>query len=106
MNTRTGLRVVGLAGLLAVGGAMSAGAAPISGAGSLGRFTGEVTYTATSDTKATLSVKLTNTSPQANGGYLTGFVPVPGVPPGKVPVNVTLSLPPSPKPRKRTSRAA
>lgn len=74
MNTRTGLRIVGLAGLLAVGGAMSAGAAPISGTGSLGRFTGDVTYSAASDTQATLTVKLTNTSPQANGGYLTAFV--------------------------------
>lgn len=74
MNTTHGLRVATLAGLLIAGGAMSAGAAPISGAGDLGRFAGEVTYSATSNTRATLTVKLTNTSPTANGGYITGFV--------------------------------
>ena len=74
MHTTHGLRVATLAGLLAAGGAMSAGATSISGAGDLGRFTGDVAYSATSDTQATLTIKLTNTSLTANGGYITSFV--------------------------------
>ncbi|WP_207191890.1 hypothetical protein, partial [Paracraurococcus ruber] len=49
-------------------------AASISGAGPLGSFTGTLTYNASSDTQATLNVSLSNTSPTANGGYLTAFV--------------------------------
>ena len=74
MNTNQGLRIGALAGLLVAGGAMSAGAAPISGTGQLGSFTGDVTYSATSNTAATLTIKLTNSSPAANGGYITAFV--------------------------------
>ena len=74
MNTTSGLRVATLAGLLVAGGALSAGAAPISGTGQLGSFTGDLTYTATSNTEAKLVVKLTNTSALANGGYITAFV--------------------------------
>lgn len=42
----------------------------------LGNFTGELTYTSTSDIDATLSISLTNTSNQDNnnGGYITAFV--------------------------------
>lgn len=39
----------------------------------LGSFIGELTYNAISDTKATLTVELTNTSPEANGGFITAF---------------------------------
>ncbi|MBX3357933.1 MAG: hypothetical protein KF745_05850 [Phycisphaeraceae bacterium] len=40
----------------------------------LGRFTGELKYTPGSETSGLLSVMLTNTSPAANGGFITGFV--------------------------------
>jgi hypothetical protein len=40
----------------------------------LGDFSGSLTYAPTSATAATLTVTLTNTSPAANGGYLTAFV--------------------------------
>jgi len=40
----------------------------------LGNFTGEFTYHYDTSTKAELNVRLTNTSPADNGGYLTGFV--------------------------------
>lgn len=40
----------------------------------LGSFTGALDYTASSNTSATLEVALTNTSPAANGGFITGFV--------------------------------
>ncbi len=46
----------------------------ISGTGPLGSFTGTFDYVATDSTTATLTVTLTNTSPAANGGYITGFV--------------------------------
>lgn len=39
----------------------------------LGSFTGEFTYDVTSDTEATITVELTNTSDESNGGYITGF---------------------------------
>jgi hypothetical protein len=47
---------------------------PIQGNGLLGDFTGSFTYSATDDHHATITVSLTNTSPVANGGYITGFV--------------------------------
>jgi len=40
----------------------------------LGDFIGEFTYKLFSPTRAELDVKLINTSPTSNGGYLTGFV--------------------------------
>jgi hypothetical protein len=40
----------------------------------LGFYTGTIAYTAADAGHATLTVTLTNTSPAANGGYLTGFV--------------------------------
>jgi len=40
----------------------------------LGNFSGELTYSASSPIAATLTIQLTNTSPAANGGYLTGFL--------------------------------
>ena len=46
----------------------------ISGDGTWGDFTGSLTYNANSTTSARLSVALMNTSPIANGGFLTGFV--------------------------------
>lgn len=46
---------------------------PMFGDGVLGDFTGEFTYNASNSTSAALTVKLTNTSLAANGGYLTAF---------------------------------
>lgn len=46
----------------------------ISGTGSLGSYSGTFVYQSTNDTDATLRITLTNTSPAANGGYLTAFV--------------------------------
>src|SRR5262245_37095546 len=40
----------------------------------LGTFTGHIEYNAVDASHATLLVQLTNTSPAANGGYLTAFV--------------------------------
>jgi hypothetical protein len=40
----------------------------------LGNFSATLTYTASSSTSATLDLTLTNTSPAANGGFLTAFV--------------------------------
>jgi hypothetical protein len=39
----------------------------------LGDFTGSFDFSATNDTTATITVVLTNTSPAANGGFLTAF---------------------------------
>ncbi len=39
----------------------------------LGSFTGSMSWTYTGSGTGSLSVSLTNTSPTANGGYLTGF---------------------------------
>lgn len=46
----------------------------ISGTGSLGSFTGSIDYVASDSTTATLTITLENTSPAANGGYITAFV--------------------------------
>lgn len=48
---------------------MAANAIMISGDGSLGDFTGDLSYNA-----GTLTVSLTNTSPAANEGFITAFV--------------------------------
>ncbi len=52
---------------------LAAVADPISGTGTWGSFTGTFDYSASSGTEATLTITLTNTSPAANGGYITGF---------------------------------
>jgi hypothetical protein len=49
---------------------ISAAAAPIAGNGPLGSFTGDFSY---DPVTGTITVALTNTSPAANGGYLTSF---------------------------------
>jgi len=54
--------------------APSSHAVSIFGNGSLGDFTGNLGYTFSDATNATLTVQLTNTSPPANGGFLTAFV--------------------------------
>jgi hypothetical protein len=46
----------------------------IGGTGPWGSFTAELNYSFTSSTAASLTVDLTNTSPLANGGYITAFV--------------------------------
>jgi hypothetical protein len=45
----------------------------IFGDGTLGDFTGDLTYSFTDSTHAALTLVLTNTSPAANGGFLTAF---------------------------------
>lgn len=47
---------------------------PISGSGPWGSYTGSLEYVAASATEATLEIQLKNTSPVANGGYLTAFL--------------------------------
>jgi hypothetical protein len=66
-------RVSVLAIALAVLPAM-AGAIPIFGTGSLGSFTGSLEYTSGGDTSGAVDVELSNTSPVANGGFITAFV--------------------------------
>ncbi len=58
-------------------GAASADTIPITSAVGLeanGSFTGSVTFTPSNATSGVLSVLLNNTSPLANGGYITGLV--------------------------------
>lgn len=74
MTIKLNLQSTALAGLLAMGAMSSANAVPISGTGTLGSFTGSLTYTATDSTTATLNVSLTNTSLAANTGFITAFV--------------------------------
>lgn len=74
MAIKLSLQTTALAGLLALGATTSAHALAISGTGALGSFTGNLTYTAATNTTATLNISLTNTSPVANGGYITAFV--------------------------------
>lgn len=74
MNTKSSIQTTALAGLLLMGAMASADAAAIAGTGSVGSFTGTLTYTAATSTAATLKVSLTNTSPVANTGYITAFV--------------------------------
>ncbi len=60
--------------IASIGFVASAHAVPISGTGTLGSFTGDLTYSATTSTMATLNISLTNTSPTANTGFITAFV--------------------------------
>ena len=56
--------------------ASAAAAAPIVSGDSesgLGTFSGELTYSASSSTSGLLTIELTNTSPAANGGYITAL---------------------------------
>ena len=46
----------------------------ISGTGNLGSFTGTFDFVPTDDTSGTVAISLTNTSPAANGGFITAFV--------------------------------
>jgi hypothetical protein len=66
MNGR--LKVLAMALLLVAPGV--ANAAPITGVGTLGSFTGTFDY---NPGTATLDISLTNTSPLANGGYITAL---------------------------------
>lgn len=64
-----------LAGAVALApSAAQASTIGIAGDGAWGDFTGVVTYTHVSGNQGTLDISLTNTSPVANGGFLTGFV--------------------------------
>ena len=74
MSIKTSLQTTALASLLALSAMASANAVPISGAGTLGSFTGDLTFSATTSTMGTLNISLTNTSPVANGGFITAFV--------------------------------
>ena len=74
MKVKTSLQALGLFTALSLGAAGAAQAVPIQGTGTLGSFTGTLTYAAASNTAATLTVSLTNTSPAANSGYITAFV--------------------------------
>ena len=49
-------------------------AVPISGDGALGSFEGTFDFNAVGDASANITISLTNTSPAANGGFLTAFV--------------------------------
>jgi hypothetical protein len=74
--------ILALSLVLAFGLALQAGVAiaaavPITDGiclGNLGTFTGSLEYVDTDATSATLNVSLTNTSPAANGGFITAFV--------------------------------
>src|SRR5262245_11688384 len=60
--------------LVLLAGLASAGRAePITGTGSLGSFDGSFLYTPTGTDSGTLDIVLNNTSPPANGGFLTAF---------------------------------
>ena len=74
MNIKVCLQTTALAGLLALSAVASANAVPISGTGTLGSFTGSLTYSATTSSTASLNINLTNTSPVANSGFITAFV--------------------------------
>ncbi|HJT78007.1 MAG TPA: hypothetical protein VJ739_12460, partial [Gemmataceae bacterium] len=80
MPTRTrlfgeGALAVILCGLLpAVGRADLVHITGDAGLNNLGFYQGTVEYTDTDASHATLTVTLMNTSPAANGGYLTGFI--------------------------------
>ena len=76
MNLSIGPQTAALAGLLALSTVTSANAVPISGTGPLGSFTGDLTYVAfggATSTTGQVSISLTNTSPVANGGFITAF---------------------------------
>jgi hypothetical protein len=67
-------------------------ALPIYGEGieGLGSFTGSITYSASSDVEATLTVELTNTTSFGDGGYITAFA---FNNPGELITGVTLKSP-------------
>lgn len=72
-NTRW-LRLLG--GALMACAAAVAQAIPISGSSGvegLGSWTGDLTYTAVDATHGTLTIQMANTSPAANGGYITAL---------------------------------
>jgi hypothetical protein len=56
--------------LILVTTAIPSFALPISGSGALGSFSGDFNY---NSPNSTITVSLTNTSPAANGGFLTAF---------------------------------
>jgi hypothetical protein len=66
--------VLGIIGLLACTPTISHAFIAILGSGSLGDYTGSLDNSFTNATTAELEIFLTNTSPAANGGYLTAFV--------------------------------
>ncbi|MCE2884725.1 MAG: hypothetical protein LW806_07490 [Planctomycetaceae bacterium] len=71
-------RALACSATLAVASFASTASGALSLAGSnglegLGSFTGSMTWTYLGSGAGTLAVSLTNTSPAANGGYLTGF---------------------------------
>ncbi|MBI4846015.1 MAG: PEP-CTERM sorting domain-containing protein [Candidatus Omnitrophica bacterium] len=66
--------VLALIGVISVFFASNAVALPIYGNGLLGDFTGNLTYNHASDTSATLTVELANSSAEENSGYITAFV--------------------------------
>ena len=74
MNIKATVRLGALASLLALAALAPANAVPISGTGTLGSFTGDLTFNATTSTMGTLNISLANTSPTANGGFITAFV--------------------------------
>ena len=74
MRLKTRLQTTALASLLALSAVASANAVSISGTGSLGSFTGNLTFSATTSTMGTLNISLTNTSPAANSGFITALV--------------------------------
>ena len=60
--------------LIAVASAQAGPITSVGGLNGLGSFDGTFTYVSTDATKGTLNITLNNTSPLANGGYLTAFV--------------------------------
>ncbi len=73
MNKIMSLIVVVILGLVLNGWAIPIVGDTANSTGNLGNFSGSFTYSFTNDTSATIVVNLTNTSPAANGGYLTAF---------------------------------
>jgi hypothetical protein len=63
-----------LAGLVLIPAIASAVPITISGSGALGSFTGDFDFSASPDgSSGVITINLTNTSPAANGGFITGF---------------------------------
>jgi hypothetical protein len=67
------MKTATLAILLALPAVAAADPITISGTGPLGSFSGVLNYTPTSSSTGVVDIALTNTSPAANGGYLTAF---------------------------------
>ena len=68
----TALAIIVIAMCLAIQPAFAA--VILSGNGALGDFSGSLAYNPVSSTSASITISLTNTSPVANGGFLTAFV--------------------------------